>query len=163
MENKDYLIKSKGEWNNPSINSKILHIDNSGYIPKFHGGCMGIIPNGDKYCILGEDDDHYFDICNLDEVEFLIFKNILKRLSESVEVKIDYIKCSSKTKYFPSKSDVFNKNYSFGNFIVNITDRGKNTSPLVSIKNSIINLETTFDISWAKRKYQVCEDAVNNK
>jgi len=162
MANKDYLIKSDGEWNNPSISSRILHINNSGYIPKFHGGCMGIIPNGDKYCILGEDDDHYFDICNLNEVELLIFKNILKQLSESVDVKIDYIKCSSKTKYFPSKSAVFNRNYSFGNFIVNITDRGK-SSPLVSIRNNVINFEMTFDISWAKHKYQVCENAINNK
>ena len=54
-----YLIPSEGEWNYPSINSDILGINISGYIPKYHGGCLGIIPNNDKFLLLAEDDDYY--------------------------------------------------------------------------------------------------------
>jgi len=150
-----YLEESGGEWNNSLIDSDILRIHESGYAPKFRGGCIGIIPNNDKFLILGEDDDHYFDICNISKLDLFILKDILKELSESVVIKIDYIKCISKTKYFPNKDGVFNRNYSIDKFKVTITDRGNQTSPLVEIKNNDINLDMTFDISWSKEKYNV--------
>lgn len=151
----NYLEESEGVWNNPSIDSDILRIHENGYAPKFRGGCIGIIPNNDKFLILDEDDDHYFDICNIGKSDLLILKDILKQLSESVVVKIDYIKCISEIKYFPNKEEVFNRNYSTDKFKVTITDRGNQTSPLVEIKNNNINLDMTFDISWSKEKYNV--------
>ena len=69
-----YLEKDDGEWNYPYVSSDILRIHVSGYAPKYRGGCIAIIPNGDMFLLMGEDDDHYFDECNLSNKDFILSK-----------------------------------------------------------------------------------------
>lgn len=158
----DFIEVCDGDWNNPSIDSDILHIHNSGYAPKFRGGCIGIIPNGDKFLILGEDDDHYFDECNVSKEDLITLMGIMEDLTNSVSVVIDYVKCTSKSTYTPNKKHFFNTNHSIGHFKVSITDRGK-TSPLVTIKNENIGLLLTFDVSWSKHKLIVIKKSLDIK
>lgn len=155
-----YLISSEGEWNYPSINSKILGINIKGYIPKYHGGCIGIIPNNDKFLLLAEDDDYYWDIYNLSFDELLTLKTILFNLYSSIEVKIDYKTATSISNYKKSKKAFFNKNFSLKGFKVNVFDRGKTTSPLITILHNNKNIQ--FDVYWAKARYLLFNQIIND-
>lgn len=154
----DFLIKSEGQWNNPYIDSEIIGLFKNGYEPKYSGGCFGILPFDDMFVLLGEDDDHYFDICKISLDELLILKNIFKKLSDSVSVKIDYIKGMSTTEYRPNKEIFTNTDFSESNFKVSVTDRGETISPLVCIENNIFIYNLQFDISWSGRKFMVIND-----
>lgn len=158
----DFIEVCEGDWNQPSIDSDILHIYDNGYAPKFRGGCMGIIPNGDKFLILGEDDDHYFDECNVSKEDLITLMEIMEDLTNSISVVINYIKCTSTSTYKTNKEDFFNTDHSINNFNVNVTDRGK-ISPLVTIKNDNIGLSLRFDISWSKQKLEVIKKSLNIK
>lgn len=155
----DFIEVSDGDWNVPSINSYILGIFNNGYAPKFRGGCMGIIPNGDKFLILGEDDDHYFDECNVSKEDLITLMEIMEDLTDSISVVIDFVKCTSKSTYKIIKKDFFDTDHSINNFKVDITDRDK-SAPLVTIKNDNIGLSLIFDISWAKHKLHVMKQVL---
>jgi len=156
----DYIEKTDGEWNIPHISSKILDIEISGFAPIFRGGCMGIIPNEEKFLYLGEDDDSYFDVCNMKKSDLIRYQSILKTLYENIKVDIDYIKCTSTTEYMHSKEEYFGKNNSIGDFEVELEDRGEYHSPLVKIENRVINLKEHFDVYWAKEKYEVIDNCI---
>lgn len=158
----DYIVKSEGTWNHPSITSNILALYISGYVPKFNGGCLAILPNDDMFLLLGEDDDHYFDMCNVNKTDLITLQTILKKLSEDVSVKIDFVKCKYKTKFSPNKKQVMTKNYSIKEFKVTITDRGRDTSPFVEIINDKINFSMTFDVSWSEQRYEVISSCLKH-
>ena len=129
----EYIEKSSGVWNYPYISSKTLNYELLGYVPKFRGGCMGIIPHNGVFVVFSEDDDYYFEIGKISISELTSLNEIFKVLTNDIKVKTDYVKSTSKTQYYPNKKSVFRKNYSIKNINVNLTDRGKLISPLVKI------------------------------
>lgn len=157
-----YIIKSEGVWNTPYIDSRILDLFVSGYQPKYTGGCMAIIPKDDRYVLLGEDDDHYFDMCILNKDDLITLQDILESLAKGVVIKINYMTATSKQTYNISKSHFFNKNYSTGNFKVTLQDRTL-SAPLITINNPDIRLNMVFDVSHAADKLQVIKQVLKNK
>lgn len=149
MTYKDFIQDSEGSWNTPCISSDTLGTF-SGKAPVFKGGCIGIIPYNGEFIYFSEDDDHYKE-------KFILSKELLKELygiylstSEGCDIKINYSKARSKTRYKPSKKSFFNKNRSTKNFIVSIKDRGKYTSPSIGIEHRTdenINIQT-HDTYW---------------
>lgn len=158
---KKYIVKSNGVFNISYIDSNILSLSIYGYKPKYEGGCIAIIPNGYNFLLMGEDDDHYFDVCNLTLEELLIIRTILEKLDSGISVDIDYVKCISKQKYNTSKSNFFNKNYSIGDFKVLVEDRTP-SAPLITITNMVIHLKLIFDVSHAKEKLKVINELLNS-
>jgi hypothetical protein len=147
----DYLEVSEGAWNYPSITSKTIG-NFSGYIPKFNGGCFGIIPNDGNYILFSEDDDHYWEKEIISKNELLDLRQILSEVNSEVTVVIDYVKAISTMTYSIPKNDFLLKERSRGKWKVVIKDRGENCAPLIYINDN------SFDVSHVKYRLQ----AINN-
>lgn len=61
-----------------------------------------------------------------------------------------------------SKEEYFGGNHSIGEFDVTLEDRGEYSSPLVKIENWVINFKEHFDVYWAKEKYDVINNCIEN-
>lgn len=152
----NYLEEINTTWNTPTTSSPTLGIDVSMLIPKYRGGCSGVIPYNGSYILFGEDDDHYFETTVLDKEQFKIFSDIVIDVSDHIEVVIDYVNCCSTSTYLKgSKEEFFATDFSVGDFKVNIVDRGLTTAPLITIANFRISLDDVYDISHylEKAKY----------
>jgi hypothetical protein len=155
LDLRDYVIESEGVWNIPYIDSDILGYYQNGFEPKYCGGHMGILPiDNDNVVILGEDDDHYFDIFKCSVSDLSVLSDILKTISNEISVKIDYLRATSKQYYTHSKNYFFTTNFSKGIFTVSMEDRG-DISPLVNINIVDIKKVFTFDVSLSRDKYEV--------
>ena len=147
-----YLIKSEGEWNHPSITSKTIGNSN-GYIPKYSGGCFGIVPHNDKFIFFDEDDDHYWETITVNKQDLIDLQKIFTDIDNEISVKIDYIKAKSTQTYTESKELFLTKERSLGMWKVKIEDRGQH-APLVTINKD------AFDVSHTKNRLKIINEVL---
>lgn len=155
----DSLIKpwieklEEGDWNRPWISIDRYDLIYNGYAPIHRGGCIGVIPFGEQYIILTEDDDYYRDKLYLSKNEFdhfvFIMKELVKCYNLYEEVKRNDIALkllleSVKRKIRPST----------GVFMFKLRYRDS-SNPLVYLTNAKNKPNLSFDLGWAKEKLSV--------
>lgn len=81
------LVKGDGVWNNPSV--YVYNNSYNGMKPEKEDNIFGLITIKDRFVLLSEDDDHYFNSFNMNEDELNELKScIMYSLKDSEKFKI---------------------------------------------------------------------------